>query len=96
MPCQVSQLHGFSCRRQIHFYVTKCQVEHRSTEKKLFFQEMMNHSPVLNSLFQIQTGIILYSILEDISVLSTLVLCPFYFESWVGGMLSVSARWILK
>ena len=37
MPCQVSQLHGFRCRRQIHFYVTKCQVEHRSTKKKIVF-----------------------------------------------------------
>lgn len=82
MPCQVSQLHGFHCRRQIHFYVTKCQEEHRST-KIMFFQEMMNNFTVLNSLFQIQTGIFIMQYLgRHICSFHPYSLCPFYFKKW--------------
>ena len=97
MPCQVNQLHGFHCRRQVHFYVTKCQEEHRSTKKKMVFptNDESFSCPKFTISKSNRNNIIQY-LGRHIYSCHSCPLYPFYFESWVGGMLSGSARWILK
>lgn len=60
---------------------TKCQKEQRSTKIKLFFQEKMSHFSILNSWFQIQTEMLIYTVIwNPAHVLSILISLPFLTE----------------